>query len=186
MGPSVDQVGSHRSLEDSSVFTDFTGGPVPCKKFRSKWARPSATPEQVRAMVAALPIHISSRIWVSQKTGCWLWAGADSGSGRGGEYGRVSYEGKTTAVHILMYERLFGKIKGKRKFLDHECRTRNCCNPEHLEPVTHLMNCRRRDTAIRRTRRGIRCDAADIAEISGPCYTHGAVIGKGSGPALMM
>ena len=27
--------------------------------------------------------------------------------------------------------------------LDHLCRNRACCNPDHLEPVTHLENVRR-------------------------------------------
>ncbi len=142
------EVGDHMGA--SSPFPVALNRPVTA---RSKWVRPKATPEDIQRLIDNLPWHVSSRIWVSQSTGCWLWAGADSGSGRGGEYGRVSIDGKTTAVHIYLYTRLFGPIKGKRKYLDHTCRARNCCNPEHLEQVTHRMNCARRDAAQRKLRR---------------------------------
>jgi hypothetical protein len=135
--------------------------PSPPARPRSKWVRPVATAEQIAAMVANLPFRISNRIWVCQRTGCWLWAGSDSGSGPTGHgYGRVSVDGETWAIHIYMYTQLFGPIKGKRRQLDHECRTRNCCNPEHLEAVTHKMNCKRRDKAMRARRRLVAtCDA---------------------------
>ncbi len=70
--------------------------------------------------------------------GCWLWiAGLDSYG-----YGQVWFEGKTTKAHLLLYKKLVGPIK-KGLQLDHLCRQRNCCNPDHLEPVTPKVNTKR-------------------------------------------
>lgn len=77
-------------------------------------------------------------------TPCWLWEGGTSGDGRGGEYGRVTIDGGTVAVHIAMWTNENGLIP-PRKQLDHLCRSRNCCRPSHLELVTHKENQRRRD-----------------------------------------
>lgn len=79
---------------------------------------------------------------------CWVWIGPDSGDGRGGGYGRVSYQGQTHAVHILMYEFFNGKRRRGWQ-VDHGCGNRRCCNPVHLEQVTHEENQRRRDAKLR-------------------------------------
>lgn len=75
---------------------------------------------------------------------CHLWQGALSGSGRGKDYGRISINGVTSAVHRVSYTHFFGYIPLKRQ-VDHLCNVRNCFNPEHLELVTHLQNQKRRD-----------------------------------------
>lgn len=71
----------------------------------------------------------------SMPTPCWLWTGSDSGNG----YGRVSIGGKTRAVHIVVYEHHKGPVP-EGMVLDHECRNRECCNPDHLTPRTVLDN----------------------------------------------
>ncbi len=76
---------------------------------------------------------------------CHLWTGPDSGDGRGGGYGRMSLDGQTVAVHLVAYTHYFGYIPGKKK-VDHLCNQRRCCNPQHLELVTHRENCKRRDS----------------------------------------
>lgn len=77
-------------------------------------------------------------------TPCWLWKGPTSGSGRGGGYGRMCLDGATVAVHIVMFTLFFGYIPPKKQ-VDHKCNIRNCCNPDHLELVTHRENQKRRD-----------------------------------------
>lgn len=84
---------------------------------------------------------------------CWLWQGPTSGTGRGGGYPRMSLDGGTVAVHIVMYILQEGPIP-PRKQIDHKCRNRLCVNPSHLEMVTHLVNQRRRDAEIRMTLSG--------------------------------
>lgn len=74
---------------------------------------------------------------------CHIWTGSDSGTGRGGGYGRISLNGQTVAVHIVAYTHYYGYVPSKKQ-IDHLCNQRACCNPEHLELVTHLQNQRRR------------------------------------------
>lgn len=83
---------------------------------------------------------------VIQANGCWLWIGPDSGDGRGGGYGRMCVDGATMAVHIVMWIIRNGPIPPKKQ-LDHNCPgapNRKCCNPDHLDLVTHLKNQRLR------------------------------------------
>lgn len=76
---------------------------------------------------------------------CWCWTGPTSGTyGRGKDYGRISYDNQTHAVHRLAFATIFGPI-GPKKQIDHECRIRVCWNPYHLKKVTHLRNQRMRD-----------------------------------------
>lgn len=78
-----------------------------------------------------------------QPSPCHLWQGPTSGSGRGGNYGRMSLDGQTVATHIVVFTHYYGYIPSKKQ-LDHLCNQRACCNPAHLELVTHLTNQRRR------------------------------------------
>ena len=89
---------------------------------------------------------ITSRIEVRPETGCWIWLGGDSGNGRGGGYGRIRVSGDMMAVHRVMWMLIHGPISSRRQ-VDHTCRNRACCNPAHLQDVTHKQNQRRRDAA---------------------------------------
>lgn len=76
------------------------------------------------------------------KTGtCWLWRGSVTSEG----YGTVGYHHISHKVHRLIYEWEIGAIPSGQ-VLDHvkeRCGHKNCCNPDHLEPVTFLENLRR-------------------------------------------
>lgn len=67
-------------------------------------------------------------------TACWVYIGSVSPEG----YGRLN----TRYAHRVAYERYVGAIP-TGLHLDHLCRNRRCCNPEHLEPVTQAENVRR-------------------------------------------
>lgn len=84
-------------------------------------------------------------------TPCHIWQGPTSGDGRGGGYGRMSLDGQTVAVHIVIYTHFFGYIPSKKQ-IDHKCNNRLCCNPEHLEMVTHLTNQKRRAKRAKETK----------------------------------
>jgi hypothetical protein len=72
-------------------------------------------------------------------TGCWNWTGAKDRHG----YGRISIRPDGTKfTHRVAYELLIGPIP-QGLSLDHLCRNTSCCNPAHLEPVTHAENVRR-------------------------------------------
>lgn len=83
---------------------------------------------------------------VDNVTLCWIWKGGCSGKGRGGGYGRMSLCGQTVATHRVSYTLWHGYIPSKKQ-VDHKCRNRKCCNPEHLELVSHKENQKRRDKA---------------------------------------
>lgn len=65
---------------------------------------------------------------------CWVWTGQLNNMG----YGKHGLR----YAHILAYTLTFGPVPEGLE-LDHTCRNRACINPYHLEPVTHLENCRR-------------------------------------------
>lgn len=75
---------------------------------------------------------------------CLIWKGPTSGNGRGGGYGRFSFEGTTSAVHRVIYEVVYGPIP-PRKQVDHKCNNRLCCRPDHLQHMTHKRNQKLRD-----------------------------------------
>lgn len=75
---------------------------------------------------------------------CWLWRGCISTRG----YGMVAIGGKVKLTHRLAYELFKGPIPDGLE-LDHLCRVRNCCNPDHLEAVTHEENVRRGESGCK-------------------------------------
>lgn len=70
---------------------------------------------------------------------CWVWTGATDGGGR---YGSIGYARKVWRTHRLAYTLLVGPVPDGMD-LDHLCRVTLCCNPAHLEPVTHQTNIHR-------------------------------------------
>lgn len=81
-------------------------------------------------------------IEVDEATGCWNWQGAKVYG-----YGYISSGAeksmRQSRTHRVAYELLIGPIPEGLE-LDHLCRNRACCNPDHLEPVTHAVNAQRR------------------------------------------
>lgn len=69
---------------------------------------------------------------------CWLWMGRKNRNG----YGRVRWLGQEPVAHRVIYELALGRI-GDSMVLDHRCENRNCCNPQHCEPVTVAVNTHR-------------------------------------------
>lgn len=68
--------------------------------------------------------------------GCWRWQKYVSENG----YGHIGVPGTTPKwVHRVAYEAWIGPIPDGLH-IDHLCRVRDCCNPEHLEPVTPREN----------------------------------------------
>lgn len=84
-----------------------------------------------------LPDRIWRRIEVAE-SGCWNWLGYISATG----YGNVHFDGRDLRIHRVVYEALVGPIPTDL-VIDHLCRNRGCCNPQHLEAVTFTENVRR-------------------------------------------
>lgn len=82
------------------------------------------------------PWHAEDRGYM---TPCWIWRARYEPDG----YARVHRNGRTQLAHRYVYETLIGPIAHGLE-LDHLCRQRGCVRPDHLEPVTHTENVRRR------------------------------------------
>ena len=73
----------------------------------------------------------------NMETPCWIWKPGQWNSGNG--YGKVRFNNKAMMVHRFVWETLRSLIHGN-EVLDHLCRRRACCNPDHLELVTIKTN----------------------------------------------
>lgn len=90
--------------------------------------------------------YLERRFWtkVERTQTCWLWTGCVNEDG----YGTFSYDGKVRKAHRAAYAMFVGPIPDGLE-IDHKCRTRNCVNPDHLQPATHKQNCQNRIAPIR-------------------------------------
>jgi hypothetical protein len=73
--------------------------------------------------------------------GCVIWTGSLDIGGYG-QIGVGSKRDRTNTkrkVHRLLYELTVGPVPAGLD-LDHLCRNRACCRPDHLEPVTRREN----------------------------------------------
>lgn len=84
-----------------------------------------------------LPDKFTDKFTINDE-GCWIWNAWTNKYG----YGRFHFDGTKQYVHRIAYKVLIGPIPDGL-VLDHLCRVRNCCNPQHLEPVTNAENSQR-------------------------------------------
>ena len=77
---------------------------------------------------------------VADSNGCLVWTGPKDRNG----YGKARVPGirNPQYTHRLAYELARGPIPEGLE-IDHLCRNRSCCNPDHLEAVTRAENVRR-------------------------------------------
>ena len=72
---------------------------------------------------------------VAMANGCRVWLGRTVASG----YGQIRFRSKSTYIHRLaLYMHGLSIPEGHE--VDHLCRNRRCCNPDHLEVVTKREN----------------------------------------------
>lgn len=98
--------------------------------------------------------RLYARLAIDPATKCWNWLGTISA----GKYGSIYYDGRMQKVHRVAWELEKGSVPNGMD-LDHLCRNRKCCNPDHLEPVTRSENLRRsplmdRKSALTHCKRG--------------------------------
>ncbi len=92
-----------------------------------------------------LPDHFWDRVMPEPNSDCWFWIGAKSTRG----YGRYNQ----AFSHRVAYLALVGEHAPGLE-LDHLCEQKSCCNPSHLEPVTHQVNVARGRLAATNIARG--------------------------------
>lgn len=73
---------------------------------------------------------------------CWIWQGYVTPNGYGLIGDGRGRAGTSIYTHRASYELHVGPIP-EGLDIDHLCRVRACCNPQHLEPVTRAENLRR-------------------------------------------
>lgn len=88
--------------------------------------------------ISSLKTKILSRV-EKVETGygspCWVSDRATQPNG----YTKITLDGRTMLTHRVAYEEWRGPIADGLQ-IDHLCRVRACCNPDHLEPVTPQVN----------------------------------------------
>lgn len=85
-----------------------------------------------RGVPAIERLHLRS---VIDDNGCWVWQGSTNQGG----YGHFRDGPVLVQTHRFAYEYYRGQIP-EGLVLDHLCRNRRCCNPEHLNAVTTSGN----------------------------------------------
>ncbi len=78
-------------------------------------------------------------------TPCWVSDRCRTNMG----YTKMSADGRLDLTHRVAYRAFRGEIP-EGLVLDHLCRVRSCCRPDHLEPVTHRENLVRGETITAR------------------------------------
>lgn len=88
-----------------------------------------------------LPSRFWSKVTVDPATGCWLWVASRAPNGYGKVQAGSRRDGtrRIRSSHRFAYESLVGPVPDGMQ-LDHRCRVRACCNPDHMEPVTSREN----------------------------------------------
>lgn len=89
--------------------------------------------------VAARIDEFRSKITMADN-GCWNWTGKVDRPVGG--YGYIYHRGRWYRAHRVFYVAAKGAPAAGLD-LDHLCRNRLCCNPDHLEAVTRSENNRR-------------------------------------------
>lgn len=86
--------------------------------------------------------RLAAKIELDPATGCLNFTGSVSRNGYGQIYG--GKRGQQLRTHRVAYELARGPVP-EGLVLDHLCRNRRCCNPDHMEVVTNGENVRRGD-----------------------------------------
>lgn len=98
---------------------------------QQKWKGKALATLRFRRLGGSAPVV---RVKV-EKSGCHNFTGA---IGSGG-YGVIRFRDKIMYVHRYIWERDVGPIP-EGMVVDHKCRNRACCNPDHLRVVTKRVN----------------------------------------------
>jgi hypothetical protein len=88
---------------------------------------------------SVLPARFLSKVVADEATGCWLWTRSLTRIGGYGRFGRGTRDEGWTTAHRYAWEQIVGPIPRGME-LDHLCRRGACCNPAHIQAVTHAEN----------------------------------------------
>lgn len=98
-----------------------------------------------------------NRVVPVTESGCWIWMGEVTKShGYGVISVMINWVRTRDYAHRVFYELYKGPIP-EGLIIDHLCRVRSCCNPDHLEPVTIAENVRRGESVSARYSKRTHC-----------------------------
>src|SRR5580692_10629093 len=105
-----------------------------CHRHYKQWQTHGGDAQRIRWDVVADPIaYVGAHLVRNEETGCWLYMGRLNSKG----YGTLRIKKRTLLVHKFLWEAENGPIPPRLE-LDHfYCFNQMCCNPLHVEPVTH-------------------------------------------------
>lgn len=120
---------------------------------------------------AAELVRISRKLLSADEGECWLWGASLDRHG----YGQVKFRGTVWKAHRAVYTLFVGAIPDGLE-IDHLCRVRRCCSPEHLEPVTGEENIRRYRESLTSGNRlpGLIADVVAVLDAAGRERIHTA------------
>lgn len=84
---------------------------------------------------------------------CWEWLASKTTNG----YGKFWNGERLEPAHRFSYRLVHGEIR--EETLDHLCRNRGCVNPEHVEPVSKVVNVMRGEGFAAQNARKTNCPA---------------------------
>ena len=91
--------------------------------------------------------RITRLIKTDPETQCWLWQGPQTPDGYGKHKRGPGHTDRI--IHRIVWEHYKRQTIPEGMQLDHLCRVRLCCNPDHFEVVTPSENTLRQDHAFR-------------------------------------
>lgn len=87
--------------------------------------------------------RLVTRIEMGDEAACWPWHGSHTPDGYGQVVWRIAGQQVRLQAHRLAWEWWNGRRIPDGYEIDHTCTRRDCCNPKHLQPVSHAENMRR-------------------------------------------
>jgi hypothetical protein len=85
------------------------------------------------------PEKILSKLIINKENNCWEWQGSLDKDGYGYFKIRNKQERKRYRSHRVLYD-FFKGITNNSMVIDHECKNRKCCNPDHLREISTYEN----------------------------------------------
>lgn len=94
-------------------------------------------------MITIWDVHPTLRRHLALVDDCWVWFGSREPKRGYGRYGPTPIGGqgrmRTWYVHRLVWTLMIGPIPDGMQ-VDHRCRRKACCRPDHLRLVTPIVN----------------------------------------------
>lgn len=90
----------------------------------------------VNMVAMPLPFRVWSRITIGSADECWLWSGAQNGSG----YGQLRIDGECLLSTRIVWGLTHGEMPPDDLAILHSCNNPPCCNPSHLRVGTLAQN----------------------------------------------